>query len=255
VEFNNNAPTCALLEKKRGGVLGLLDEQVKRDRWFWNFKERIRFHPYITTLSHVSPVHRLQCTFKNSSATNFVGILRSQCGSHASFVTPQPLDPPLSFKVRHYAGCVEYEASSFIEKNRDELSEELQTLLSGSSVPFFNDLLLPPAEEEKGDGEPSNGDANDGSGEAASPQSVQTRGGRGGAGGGGGKKRAPTVGQQFKEQVALLMETLQATDPHFIRCLKPNEQKQPDLWDEARMEQQVIFNGIPENIRIAQSGL
>ena len=51
------------------------------------------------------------------------------------------------------------------------------------------------------------------------------------------------------------METLQETDPHFIRCLKPNETKHPDIWDEARMEEQVIFNGIPENIRIAQSGL
>ena len=220
VEYENNAPTCSLLEKKRGGILGLLDEQ---------------------------------CTFKNASPSNFVGFLRTQCSSHASFVTPKPLDPPLHFKVSHYAGIVAYDASQFIEKNRDELNEELQTLLSASSVPFFTDILLPDdstgvrsvagKKDRVADAEAKS--------DTAEAVAVRTRAG----GGAGGKKRAATVGQQFKEQVNLLMETLQETDPHFIRCLKPNETKHPDIWDEARMEEQVIFNGIPENIRIAQSGL
>jgi myosin heavy subunit len=75
-----------------------------------------------------------------------------------------------------------------------------------------------------------------------------------GEGVGGSKKRAPTMAQQFKKQVLSLMETLNATEPHFIRCLKPNEEKKADLWDEKRMHEQVVFNGIPENVRIAQAG-
>ena len=192
-----------------------------------------------------------QCTFKNASPSNFVGFLRTQCSSHASFVTPKPLDPPLHFKVSHYAGIVAYDASQFIEKNRDELNDELKTLFSASSVPFFTDILLPDDDSDvksiAGKKE-SVADA-EANGDIAEAVAVRSRAGC------GGKKRAATVGQQFKEQVNLLMETLQETDPHFIRCLKPNETKQPDIWDEARMEEQVIFNGIPENIRIAQSGL
>ena len=139
--------------------------------------------------------------------------------------------------MSHYAGVVTYDASKFVVKNRDELNEELVTLLLTSTVPLFTDLLSPPVEPEP--------EASD-----AKPVAARRRGGPMG----GSKKRAPTMGQQFKKQVIKLMETLGATEPHFIRCLKPNEEKRSDLWDEARMTEQVVFNGIPENIKIAQGG-
>ena len=105
-------------------------------------------------------------------------------------------------------------------------------------MPWFTEVLSPPAEPEP---EP----------EAAAEAPVRRRGG---GGGGGSKKRNPSMGAQFKKQVVHLMATLNATQPHFIRCLKPNEEKKADVWDEKRMTEQVVFNGIPENIKIAQGG-
>ena len=34
-----------------------------------------------------------------------------------------------------------------------------------------------------------------------------------------------TLGAQFKQQLATLMDTLNSTDPHFVRCMKPNMEK------------------------------
>lgn len=41
------------------------------------------------------------------------------------------------------------------------------------------------------------------------------------------KKRAPTLGSQFKKSLELLMKTLGACQPFFVRCVKPNEYKKP----------------------------
>ena len=43
------------------------------------------------------------------------------------------------------------------------------------------------------------------------------------------KKRAPTLGLQFKKSLELLMKTLGACQPFFVRCIKPNEFKRPSV--------------------------
>lgn len=39
------------------------------------------------------------------------------------------------------------------------------------------------------------------------------------------KKQTPSLGAQFKAQLTALMETLNSTQPHFVRCMKPNMEK------------------------------
>ena len=51
-------------------------------------------------------------------------------------------------------------------------------------------------------------------------------------GGGGGKKRKKggsfqTVSSLHRESLGRLMTNLKATDPHFVRCIIPNEIKKP----------------------------
>jgi len=210
-EYASNLPTCKLIEDKAGGLLSLLDDQL--------------------AYSDLGP----------GAAKNFVGTLESQCTKHESFLRRGRFDSDSMFKVKHYAGIVAYDATHFITKNKDEMNEELVTLMMQSDVPWFSEILNVPEEPPP---------------EAAKSEPVLRRRGGAAAGGstGGSKKRAPSMCAQFKKQVMTLMSTLNATEPHFIRCLKPNEEKLPDSWDEKRMTEQVIFNGIPENIKIAQGG-
>uniref|UniRef100_A0A8C2U638 Myosin VC n=1 Tax=Coturnix japonica TaxID=93934 RepID=A0A8C2U638_COTJA len=51
--------------------------------------------------------------------------------------------------------------------------------------------------------------------------------------------------------LSLLMETLNATTPHYVRCIKPNDEKQPFEFDSKRVAQQLRACGVLETIRIS----
>ncbi len=42
----------------------------------------------------------------------------------------------------------------------------------------------------------------------------------------GGLKKE-TVGSQFRSSLSQLMSTLSLTTPHYVRCIKPNDDKAP----------------------------
>ncbi|PWA30474.1 hypothetical protein CCH79_00015371, partial [Gambusia affinis] len=56
---------------------------------------------------------------------------------------------------------------------------------------------------------------------------------------------------QFRSSLSLLMETLNATTPHYVRCIKPNDEKLPFEYDSGRVVQQLRACGVLETIRIS----
>lgn len=63
-----------------------------------------------------------------------------------------------------------------------------------------------------------------------------------------------TVSALYREQLQKLMTTLRATHPHFVRCIIPNEMKQPCVVDAHLVMHQLTCNGVLEGIRICRKG-
>merc|ERR1712106_251017 len=86
----------------------------------------------------------------------------------------------------------------------------------------------------------------------SAPPEEKGKGGKGGKKKGGGFK---TVSSGYRDQLNSLLTTLNSTEPHFIRCIVPNETKSPGVCTADLIMHQLTCNGVLEGIRICQLGL
>ena len=63
-----------------------------------------------------------------------------------------------------------------------------------------------------------------------------------------------TVSALHRESLLKLIKNLQSTQPHFVRCIIPNEIKKPGHMDNNLVLHQLRCNGVLEGIRICKSG-
>jgi myosin heavy subunit len=63
-----------------------------------------------------------------------------------------------------------------------------------------------------------------------------------------------TISASHREQLDKLMKTLDATSPHFVRCIIPNELKTGGILDAHLVMHQLNCNGVLEGIRICRKG-
>ncbi|KAG0471392.1 hypothetical protein HPP92_015938, partial [Vanilla planifolia] len=63
-----------------------------------------------------------------------------------------------------------------------------------------------------------------------------------------------SLGLKFKVQLFRLMQHLENTTPHFITCIKPNNEQLPGMFENATVLEQLKCYGIPEVVRMSRSG-
>nr|XP_019706884.1 myosin-17 isoform X3 [Elaeis guineensis] len=63
-----------------------------------------------------------------------------------------------------------------------------------------------------------------------------------------------SIGSRFKLQLQSLMETLSSTEPHYIRCVKPNNLLKPAIFENFNIIHQLRCGGVLEAIRISCAG-
>jgi len=68
------------------------------------------------------------------------------------------------------------------------------------------------------------------------------------------KKRPTTAGFKLKTSCDALMDALSRCSPHYIRCIKPNDNKAYHDWDAQRVRHQVQYLGLLENVRVRRAG-
>lgn len=204
-DFADNQPTLDLLEAKITGVFSMCDEEISVPR--------------------------------GSDDGMLQKIFQKHMGKHPNLLRPKAKECQDSLKcfgIVHYAGPVFYNVTNFLEKNKDQVHQDIIGALKGSSKPFIQEMFDTPAADA-----------------AAAPGKAT----RGRAATAVGKKAgAKTLGAQFKQQLNELMDTLNSTFPHFVRCMKPNDKKVGNLFTAGRMVDQLRYAGLVEVCRIRKLG-
>jgi myosin heavy subunit len=238
----DNQPILDMLEKKPTGVLPLVDDECvvpkgsddtlveklqhthsgsahwgKPPRTSSARSERGVFVVHAAVLTEIYLCHA--CSHQESEDGSApAGTPRGSPQSSSPGTSRQPSDTQhLQFVVKHYAGPVLYTAAGFLSKNRDLLQPDVHAFMSGSASPFIQQLFPPAA-----------------TGLAAK------------------RGRAPTLGGQFRASLQQLYEKLTSTAPHFIKCVKTNEFKQPHNFASRYCLQQVEYLGLLEVVKIRE---
>ncbi|XP_034168493.2 myosin-IIIb isoform X1 [Pangasianodon hypophthalmus] len=200
ITFKDNKPILDLFLTKPIGILSLLDEQS---------------------------------AFPQATDGNFVDKLNSKFKANPHFEVVRSHSP--LFTVVHYAGKVQYNASGFLEKNRDNIPANIRTLFINSVTPLLS-VLFAATISRTGTLMPR---------KAKMVNFVDDN---------FNSTRKQSVGTQFKHSLAVLMEKMFAASPHFVRCIKPNGSKLPDQVDSKLIMDQLRYNGLLETIRIRREG-
>ncbi|WFD35462.1 Myosin type-2 heavy chain 1 [Malassezia cuniculi] len=170
----------------------------------------------------------------SGSDASFLQKLYSQLGPRkefAPFLKKPRFGAQTSFTVNHYALDVVYEVNGFMEKNKDTVPDEHLALLSTTSSAFLHEVL-----QSRADAAPPT---------PSTPAPAP------------GRKvvaKKPTLGSQFKASLGSLMETINSTEVHYIRCIKPNDAKIAWKVEPQNMLGQLRACGVLETIRISCAG-
>ena len=65
---------------------------------------------------------------------------------------------------------------------------------------------------------------------------------------------AAQVAKQFRANLRSLLDTISLCRPHYVRCVKPNDAKQPGTVDDELLKNQVRSMGLPEHVRVTRAG-
>ncbi|CAJ1064185.1 unconventional myosin-Ic [Xyrichtys novacula] len=154
---------------------------------------------------------------------SFLEKLEDTLGGHPHFVTHKLANGKTrrvlsreEFRLLHYAGEVNYNVTGFLDKNNKWLNRNPKEVMCQSENPILRHCFR---RKEVID-----------------------------------QKRPVTAATQFKTSLMKLKEILMSKEPSYVRCIKPNDAKQPDRFDEVLVRHQVKYLGLMENLRVRRAG-
>uniref|UniRef100_A0A669PJ51 Unconventional myosin-XIX n=1 Tax=Phasianus colchicus TaxID=9054 RepID=A0A669PJ51_PHACC len=128
-----------------------------------------------------------------------------------------------NFIISHYAGKVCYQLAAMVEKNKDPIPPELVHVLQNSKDDLLQ-KLFPIAENHQNNTKTQN------------------------------RAAVVTVVSKFKSSLENLMQILNSTKPHYIRCIKPNADCKAMTFRKEEVLSQLQACGIVEAITISAAG-
>nr|XP_033770854.1 unconventional myosin-XV [Geotrypetes seraphini] len=196
ITFNDNQPCIDIVSQKPHGILRILDDQ--------------------------------SC-FPQATDHTFLQKCHYHHGSNALYSKPKM--PLPEFTIKHYAGKVTYQVHKFLDKNHDQVRQEVLDLFVNSKTKVVADLFFSHAQhlaQQK---------------TVMGKNSTMTH-----------RYKPPTVAAKFQQSLLELVEKMERCNPFFVRCIKPNNKKEAGLFESDVVTSQLKYSGILETIRIRKEG-
>uniref|UniRef100_UPI00398EC91C myosin-IIIb n=1 Tax=Pristiophorus japonicus TaxID=55135 RepID=UPI00398EC91C len=228
VEYQDNRPILDMFLQKPMGLLSLLDEESRFPK---------------------ASDQTLVDKFEDNLRTNY-------------FWRPKGVE--LCFGIKHYAGKVLYDCYGFLEKNRDTLPADIVVVLRTSENKLLQQLFSSPLTKT---GNLAQSRARVNAASRSLPPQLNA-----------GRNKSPkyllkadtmevmrhpeettnmkrqTVASYFRYSLMDLLSKMVVGQPHFVRCIKPNDDRQAEKFFEERVLVQLRYTGILETIRIRAQG-
>ncbi|XP_033907714.3 unconventional myosin-XV isoform X1 [Acipenser ruthenus] len=196
ISFSDNQPCIDLVAQKPYGILRILDDQ--------------------------------SC-FPQATDNTFLQKCHYHHGSSPLYSKPKM--PLPEFTIKHFAGKVTYQAHKFLDKNHDQVRQDVLELFVSSKNKMVANLF---SNHRHALSQQKN---------IMSKSSTITR-----------RYQAPTVAAKFQQSLLELVEKMERCSSFFVRCIKPNHKKEPSLFETEVVSTQLRYSGIMETIRIRKEG-
>lgn len=169
-----------------------------------------------------------ECVVPKGSDAGFARKLYQRLQDHSNFSATRTEQADFAFQIHHYAGNVRYQAEGFCEKNKDQPNAELFSVLGKTSDVHLRELFefFKASESEK---------------LQLNQPKLRRR---------SSVLSAVGIGSQFKQQLASLLDVVQQTQTHYIRCIKPNDESASDQFDMAKVSSQLRYGGVLKAVEI-----
>ncbi|OWA52265.1 Unconventional myosin-Ib, partial [Hypsibius exemplaris] len=135
-----------------------------------------------------------------------------------------PLERPTNnvpmdqFKIRHFAGTVTYSSQTFVQKNMDMVDHSLAELIYLCRHQLAKELFP--------DGNPA-----------------RTIG-----------KKPVTIATHLKVSLTSLLSSIANRSTTLITCIKPNDLRRPNFFDEEKVKHQIRYMGLVDQVRVRRAG-
>ncbi|PSN35592.1 Unconventional myosin-Vb [Blattella germanica] len=234
IDFYDNQPCIDLIETKLG-ILDLLDEECRvHIKFFYSL-----FGGLLYNESYTIKKHKPYVLWKKDPLSSIKICLYCVDTIHLLQEMPKTYFVHVFiFDILTNKNNVIYQSDGFLEKNRDTVLEDQISVVKNGQNKLVKKLFSEDQQGRKLSVTTAKVKVS-----VAKPTAPTTS-----------KQHKKTVGSQFRDSLNMLMSTLNATTPHYVRCIKPNDNKVPFEYNPVRAVQQLRACGVLETIRISAAG-
>lgn len=221
IDYFNNQIICDLVEQPHKGLISILDEacltvgKITDETLLEAMDKKLVNHPHYSS-RQLKPMDK-ELRHKVDFRITWVFFIIIFFFTFSNFILRIRF---ILLKISsHYAGDVIYTINGFIDKNKDTLFQDFRRLLFNSNCSILSEMWP----------------------EGSQDISKTT-------------KRPLTAGTLFKTSMIDLVQQLLKKEPFYVRCIKPNDIKSPSVFDDVRIDHQVRYLGLLENVRVRRAG-